>query len=159
MPTTPRTRRPQPRTHHPTAAHLPPHSSAPTRPSQRISAPTSAHFHAHSPLYLPTFYLRDRPTPTHLHPPTHAQTSAILRTFIKRPMHIRALFYRGSKADARRGRGVAPLLTNRCSHTVRAFVRWERSVYPIQTNRCSHAVRAFVRRCREKVYRVSEESL
>ena len=137
MPTTPRTRRPQPRTHHPTAAHLPPHSSAPTRPSQRTFSQTSAHFHTHSPLYLPTFHLRNRLTPTHLHPPNHAQTAAILRTFIKRPMYVRVLFYRREET----------------------VLRWERDDYPIQSYRCSHAVQAFVRRYRRKVYRVFPESL
>ena len=137
MPTTPRTRRPQPRTHHPTAAHLPPHSSAPTRPSQRTFSQTSAHFHAHSPLHLPTFYLKNRPTPTHLRPPNHAQTAAILPTFIKRPMHIRAIFYRRDEA----------------------VLRWERRGSHIRTNRCYYAVRVFLRRYPRKVYRVSEKSL
>ena len=181
MPTTPLTRRPQPRTHHPTAAHLPPSLLS-------TNASLSAHLHPNFSALVPSLLSPNASLSAHLQPnfsalsysftpvfanfspkePSHAYTpsSTKPRTNSSNSAHLHQAAYVRSRSFLLRSQSGSAMGTERLSHTNKSLlpccpsaVRWGRSGSPIRSNRWFQNVRAVVRRYRRKVYRVFPENL
>ena len=119
----------------PSPLHFPMTHPTTTPPLQRTCPLTSPHqrvnCYALPYSFTPTFAQfprRRRPTSAHLRPSNHAQTAPILHTFIKRPMYVRALFYRGRGAMLPYNQIVAPMWSERLYNRNGAVLAYKRIV-------------------------------
>ena len=147
MPTTPRTRRPQPRRHHPTAAHASPHGSALTSSLLRTNASLSAHllpnFSTLSCSFTPAFahFLPKEPSHAYTPSPTKPRTNS------SNSAHLHQATYAHSRPFRPRKQSRCTERTGCCSHTNKSLLPYCSSVCTMGTERLSHTNKSLLPCC------------
>ena len=159
MPTTPRTRRPQPRTHHPTAAHASPHGSALTSSLLSTNTSLSAHllpnFSTLSCSFTPAFahFLPKEPSHAYTPSPTKPRTNS------SNSAHLHQATYAHSRPFLPKGRSSSTMGTGRLSHTILSLLPCCTSVCTMGTERLSHTNKSLLPCCPSVCTEVSGKSL